>query len=108
MDNQTVISQTVGEFPIEIVNKFNEFIDYCRFRDSNVLPVIHSVKRKNGKQAIVFGLMMRNPEDDSLYFKEFGEVFPLGLDTKTIYTFPDAVDDKNTIFAENRLVQSVK
>lgn len=103
MDNQTVVSQTVGEFPLEIIDKFNEFIDYCRFRDVNVLPVIHSVKRKNGKQAIVFGLMMNNPDDNSLYFKEFGEVFPLGLDTKKIYYFPENVDDKNTIFAETKI-----
>jgi hypothetical protein len=101
MDDKTVDSQTAGEFPLEIVDKFNEFVDYCRFKDSNVLPVIHSVRRKNGKQAVVFGLMMNNPDDNSLYFKEFGEVFPLGLDTKTIYNFPDGIDDKNTIFAES-------
>lgn len=100
-DTTTSTNKIIGEFPLEIVDKFNEFIDYCRFRDPNVLPVIHSVKRKNGKQAIVFGLMMNNPDDNSLYFKELGEVFPLGLDTKTIYVFPENVDDKNTIFASN-------
>jgi hypothetical protein len=101
MDNKTDVSRKVEDFPIEIIDRFNQFIEYCRFKDHNAIPVLHSVTRKNGKQAIVLGIMINNPNDNSLHLLQFGEVFPVGLDTTKIYDFPDGIDDKNTLFANN-------